>query len=221
MFNKSVLEERHSAYVYVYRRNGTAWTEEAKLTPPGNASATFFSGYVSVRGTSISVGDYYHGNEDEGAVFVYELNPSSNSWDPVGGALVNSDCGVHFGSIVIFTNEGLLVKCGNDNSGANTVYYYEKQDAGENYVLRQSIGFESARMLAVDGEVMAVTDYRAGRSLAIHFFTMKNNAWEKVTTIDQLIFDQEFFGRVGAMLGNSTLIASWENVYLVQDYFNS
>jgi hypothetical protein len=222
VIDRPVLEERLSGYAYVYHRNGTAWTENAKLTPPGNASANFYSGYVSVRGTSIAVGDYYYGSEDEGAVFVYEFNPSSNSWNPVGGALMNSDCGVHFGSIVKFTsNEGILVKCGNENRDVNTVYYYERQGAGEDYILRQSIGFGAVGSLAVDGEFMVVSEYRADRSLVIHVFLLKNNAWEEVATIEEPIFDLGFFGRHIALLGNRTLIASWENVYLVQDYFNS
>jgi len=218
-------EDRLSGYVYVYRRNGTAWIEEAKLTPPSNTAANFSSGYVSVRGTSIAVGEYYYGSEDEGAVFVYEFNPSSNSWNSVGDPLVNSDCGTYFGSIVTFTNDkGMLVKCGPYGSGANTIYYYEKEGMGHDYILQQTFRYKNnVRFIDVDGEAMALTEYRSVGSFVIHFFVQKNNAWEEVATIEESTLDDVSFGwhRHIALSGNSTMITSSENVYLVQDYYNS
>jgi len=102
--NSIYYEEKILGYVYVYRRHGDSWTEEAQLTPPSNSETKFLSGSVSVRGGTIAVGDYY-GNRSAGAVFVYEFDPLSKSWNPVDGALVNLSCSKYFGSVVMLTNE--------------------------------------------------------------------------------------------------------------------
>merc|ERR1712194_10497 len=120
--------------------------------------------------------------------------------------------------------KGMMVNCGPYGSGANTIYYYEKHGLGEGYVLRQTIGFkDNVRLIDVDGKTMAVTEYRPAGSLVIHFFVQKNLAWEEVDTIVEPIVDDGSFGWHShiALSGNSTMIASWENVYLVQDYYNS
>ena len=84
--------EDQQGSIYVFRQNGTTWTEEAKLTPE-DAGAQRFGFSVSVKGTSIVVGDPYYGEGDEGAVFVFDADPVSSTWKPVGGPLLNSDCG--------------------------------------------------------------------------------------------------------------------------------
>jgi hypothetical protein len=135
----------------------------------------------------------------------------------VGGALVNSDCGTFFGSIVKLTNnEGMLVKCGSENSDVSTVYYYEKEGAREGYILRQRVEFEAVGLVAVDGKFMLVSEYRPGGSPGIHIFQLKTNAWEEVTT-EMTTFEESLlglFGRQIALLGNSILVASWEIAYL-------
>ena len=84
---QSSASKKLPAYVYVYRRHGTSWTEEARLTPPGDAEAKILSGTVSVRGKTIAIGDYCYKNESAGRVFIYKFDPSSKSWNPVDGDL--------------------------------------------------------------------------------------------------------------------------------------
>ena len=214
-------EEKVLGCVYVYRRDGDSWTEEARLTPPGDAAPKFLSGSVSIRGGTIAVGDYYR-NGSAGAVFVYEFDPLSKSWNPVDRVLVNPNCSKYFGSAVILTNEEeLLVKCWGGQSGG-AVYSYERQGVGKDFVLRQSIGFNTTvRSMAVDGRAMAVAESRKGVSLAIQFFMQTSSAWNwvQVAALDQPL-NSEQFGRQMALSGNDTLIASFQNVYLFKDVFS-
>lgn len=139
-------------YVFVYRRNGTAWTEEARLSPPRSdkadgekADVHYLGVSVSSKGTLIAVSDYQYGDEDEGAVFVYKFDSLTKSWTPVGGPLVNPDCDLHFGSIVSLTQEdALFVTCGWTDGDSGSFYYYEPPGTGEDYVLRQSFALDDA-----------------------------------------------------------------------------
>ena len=217
-------DTRHPGPVRVYRRLGAAWQEQARLTPPGNATALFSSGAVTVRGTSIVVGDRYHGRGEAGAIFAYELDPSTGSWNSTGGALLNSDCHKHFGHYVkIINGEELLATCKQRrfNSYSFAIYHYMKSRTSEGFVLRQTIVFdELVRSIEIDGRAMIVSENRVGRSSVIHVFVRKHDLWEKNGTFDEPATDATFGYRT-ALSGNHTLIASWENVYLVRDFFRS
>ena len=197
--------------IYIYRRNDFLWIREAKLTPPDNSTAEGFGYSVSVKGNTVVVGDLAYGDNQEGAVFVYGYDSSSNSWNSLGDTLMNSDCS-YFGNFVRLTHdEELLVGC--RGRGSDIVYYYEKQGMVNEYVLKQSIGFDNdVYSIAVDGNVMVVSKHREGRSNVIHFFERKDHVWEEVDIIDEPTFD-ESFGRQVALFGNTTLIASNTNVY--------
>jgi len=92
---------------------------------------------------------------------------------------------------------------------------------GNDYVLQQSIGFDNiVDSIAVDGNDMVVSEYRYRRSHVVHFFERKNHVWEEVNRIDEPTFD-EYFGRRVSLFGNTTLIASYKNVYSFEDYFSS
>ena len=69
---------------------------------------------------------------------------------------------------------------------------------------------------------MVVSQYEeAGRSNSIRFLVQKNNdVWEEVNTYDDDTLESEF-GREVALSGETALIASDRNVYLVKGYFPS
>jgi hypothetical protein len=197
----------------VFCRDDTPWTQEARLAP-GDPAAETFGWSVSVKGTSIVVGDPMYRDCNKGAVFVYDFNPLSTTWNPVGVPLINSDCDQNFDHYVQLTDDGgLLATCEWYNSDVGPVYYYEKSVEGGEYVFQQGLKFENDfRSLAVDGNAMVVSEWRSGRSNVIHFFVCENGDWREVRTLDEPIFDQ-YFGQEVALSGNRVLITSRNNVY--------
>ena len=112
-------EERQGC-AYVYCCNATTWTEETKLTPPNDSDAEYFGISVSVKDNTIIVGDGYYGDNNEGVVFVYGNDPSSNSWNQVGGILMNNDCHIFVGGLVrLMHDDAFLVSCGDWGSAGN------------------------------------------------------------------------------------------------------
>ena len=207
--------EKYRGFAYIYRRNETSWTKEAKLTPPDDSDTTDFGYAISVKGTSIAVGapgkEMVHDNK--GTVFGYTFDVLANVWNSVGRIQMDYACDRYSYFVRLLENENLLVVCREDYSSFTTVYHHEKPEVGDEYILRQAIRFENpVKSLAVDQNTMVVGEFRVGRSFNIHFLVQENNVWEEVATIDEIIFGEEF-GRAVALSRNITLVASERNVY--------
>ena len=119
---------------FVYRRNETGWVEEATLAPD-DSNLDSFGAVVSVKGDLIAVGDYKYGVYDKGAVFLYQYNSSVNLWNQINDPLMNDDCDGRFGSeVVLMEDGGLMIGCYAENDDAGAVYFYEKSDAGDEFI---------------------------------------------------------------------------------------
>lgn len=207
--------EKNQGSVYVYRRNETTWTKEAKLTRPDHSATEGFGYSTSVKGTLIAVGDPGQpgGSGNQGAVSIYRFDSLANSWNTVGGTQMDYACEKNGYFVRLMDDEDLLVTCGKSFSGFSTVYYYKKPGVGGKYVLKQDLRFDNAASFAVGPNAMVVSESRVGRSCAIHFFAQHNNVWEEVATIEDESTLGSWFGRAVAVSGNTTLIASNRNVY--------
>jgi len=209
--------------VYVYRQNGSTWVQESKLNiPPGAETYEVydFGWSVTIKNDKIVVGDrgygYWKGEGKKGAVFVYEFDSLTKSWNQAGGILENEDCSGGFGKYVHLTeDEELLVFCESDY----TLYYYEQNQ--EEYIVKQTIVFDGwVREIAVDGNAMVLSESREDRPTVIRFFVRRIGVWEEVNRIDYDGPDY-YFGWSVALFGNTTLISSEDNVYVIQEYFSN
>lgn len=127
-----------SVYVLHYT-NGT-WVHQQKITP-SNALNKDFGGVVKVKGKRIAIGDRMYGYDPEGAVFLYEYNEFSKSWEMISdGVLSNDDCDGRFGvNIALANDHELMVGCPKQNGWAGVVYHYSQQAYGSSYTLQQEI----------------------------------------------------------------------------------
>mmetsp|Transcript_55641 Transcript_55641/g.118331 ORF Transcript_55641/g.118331 Transcript_55641/m.118331 type:complete len:314 (+) Transcript_55641:1085-2026(+) len=114
----------------------TTWTEEARLARGNESSIQTFGNSVLVArgGEEVVVAAENLGQDNEGAVFLYEHDPSPSEeggneapWRPAtanDGVLVNDDCDGSFGaSLALSGDDGLLVGCPleNDSKGAGKI----------------------------------------------------------------------------------------------------
>jgi FG-GAP repeat len=133
---------------YVFRRTGTVWTQEAKLTAFDGEPGDEFGWAVAIDGDTIVVGSHRH---DEavaiaGAVYVYHSN--GNCW-PMQAKLTANDA-------TLFAELGFSVAIDGDLvvAGAfanNTV----APGAGAAYVFRRagSVWTQEAKLVAADGDM--------------------------------------------------------------------
>jgi len=119
-----------SGAVYLFRRTGTTWTQEAKLTASDAASGDQFGSSVAVSGELVAVGAYLKdtGAADAGAVYVFRR--SGGVWTQEA-KLQASDLAAsdYYGFSVALAGNHLVVGSYNDNSGAGSIYVHDKPGA--------------------------------------------------------------------------------------------
>lgn len=160
-----------SAYVFRRRpfdsKNGndeyddgrSAWRQEAELTPPSVYGFTnAYASTLALRGNVLAVSDPWYGDDERGAVFVFEYSAFSKSWktkfinEDGDAALFGDYCDKHFGiTLALAEDKGgkdggggaaLLVGCVPEESAAS-VFHYGRNNEGtqqpQGYVLQQEI----------------------------------------------------------------------------------
>jgi hypothetical protein len=117
---------------YVFRYDGDAWIQEARLRAPLPASSALFGWSVAIDGDVVVVGECYddevgmnagaaHAFRFDGSAWVYEaklVNPASAAWDQLGcsvavsgdraaiGALRGTVAGNAVGTVSVFRHDG-------------------------------------------------------------------------------------------------------------------
>ncbi len=104
---------------YVYVRNGTSWTQQAKLTASDGGADDFFGQSVAISGETAIVGapdDDIGANENQGSAYVYVR--SGASWTQQA-KLTASDSAAFdtFGRSVAISGETAIVSAPNDGIG--------------------------------------------------------------------------------------------------------
>ena len=115
-----------SGSVYVFRYNGTTWSQEAKLTASNASERDRFGSAVSIDGNRILIGAWGYAAES-GTAYIFEFN--GTSWQEV--AILNaSDARAddNFGSSVSLSGDTALIGAwSNDDAGSVTgsAYLFE------------------------------------------------------------------------------------------------
>ncbi len=126
-----------SGAVYVYKRSGTTWTQEAYIKAVNNANSDFFGVTVLLSGDILSVGTTNedsnlttitngttassdNSNENSGAVYVYKR--SGNSWAQEAYIkAANNDANDYFGTSVSLSGNTLAVGAIWEDSNQTTI----------------------------------------------------------------------------------------------------
>jgi len=123
--------------VYVYKNNGTDWSQHQKLQPWYQTNDVYFGNAVSMFGNYAIVGAYYdsYNEQYEGSAYIYYLNEGTDEWFAVSILLPEGDTEADlFGYEVSITEEYAAV-CAlfDDASGAITgaVYVFGKDEGGQ------------------------------------------------------------------------------------------
>ncbi|MBC7938021.1 MAG: FG-GAP repeat protein [Rhizobacter sp.] len=140
---------------YVFNREGSSWTQMAKLTAADGAADDYFGHSAAISGNTIIVGAYgdnIGANINQGSAYIYTL--SGSSWT-FRAKLTASDGGVddRFGNSVSVSGSYVIAGAYLDDIGANadqgSVYSF--------YELTNAAGWTTAqayhqKILAADGE---------------------------------------------------------------------
>jgi hypothetical protein len=205
---------------FVYRRLNDTWLQETKLVSDDPVQA--FGQSVAVKGDLIAVSDPFYGDAYKGAVFIYQYDSASNSWDQSTDGLIMSDeCDQIFGSVVEFAEDNeLMIGCyvGSENPMGGLVLSYSPSGEGGQYEPQQAIlssdvgNFGEIDQIAVDGDLMLVT---ANVNEIVFLFARENNLWEEVAELSSPDSSKQGlgFGYSLGLSGRTALVSSNGNVY--------
>jgi hypothetical protein len=125
--------------VYVFRRSGTTWTFEQKLTPSDPQPNDRFGSAVSIQGNTILVGAPLKdigANPDQGGVYAFKFASSVWSQQPLITA-ANGAASDEFGTSVAFTGGSSVVGAPGRTGQRGTAYVYTTD--GLTWTLQQEL----------------------------------------------------------------------------------
>ncbi|EED89552.1 hypothetical protein THAPSDRAFT_263938, partial [Thalassiosira pseudonana CCMP1335] len=216
-----------SGAVYLYTLNSTSntWGEEQKIVASDGAANDGFGSAVAMSGTGhLVVGAY--GDDDKGAVYLYTLNSTSNTWGDEQ-KIVASDGAKYdvFGSEVALSGTGHLVVGApfedDLGSGSGAVYLYTLNSTSNTWGDEQKIVasdgatkdlFGSAVAMSGTGHLVVGAPYDGDmgyRSGAVYLYTLNStsNTWgdeRKIVASDGAEYDR--FGSAVALSDTGHLV---------------
>ncbi len=220
-----VGSNRHQGSAYVFTRNGSSWTQQAKLTAGDGAAFDRFGVSVALNDDTALVGAYLDGvdaNSRQGSAYVFTR--CGSSWTQQA-KLTAGDGAAHdqFGVSVALDGETALVGAYYDDVGANSnqgsAYVFTR--SGSSWTPQAKLtaddGLESDLFgwsVAVDGDtalVGAVTDDVGTNSSqgSAYVFTRSGSSWTqqaKLTAGDGAVDDE--FGHSVALDGDTAMVGA-------------
>ena len=208
--------------VYVYRLNGSTWSQYVKLLAPDGEQGDRFGSSVAVQGNRIIAGAANGGFFGEGRAYVFSW--ADPVWTPEG-VLVPEGAGLSdgFGSTV--TIDGDLAVIGAPLYDRSTsidegiAYIFERDNSGQ-WILRTKVeavdgasGFQFGTSVDIQGNEVIVGAPGADNQLgAVYVYLRSGNEWtsqHRISPSDGQ--DGESFGRALAYAGFDLIIGAPEN----------
>jgi small nuclear ribonucleoprotein (snRNP)-like protein len=138
--------------VYIFKRSGTLWSEEAKLVASDKEASVHFGSSMALEGDTVVVGavlDDEGGVENAGAVYIFKR--SGTLWSEEGKLVASDkDTNAYLGRSVALEGDTVVAGAWSDDGG--DVY-----DAGAVYIFKRSgtLWSEEAKLVASDKEAVA------------------------------------------------------------------
>lgn len=213
---------------YVFVRNGTTWSQQARLVASDGAAGDRFGTFVSIVGETIAVGavEADHGGRDNaGAVYVFVRH--GTSWSQQAKLVASDAAGYdEFGAVSLSGDSLLVGSHWSDHGGgigAGAAYVFVRNGTAWSQQAKlvasdAAPGDGFGRSVALDGDVAlvgAVGDDHSGGYDAGSAYTYRRRGgvwseWEKLTSSDA--GPSESFGIAVSLSGYTAVVGSfWDD----------
>jgi hypothetical protein len=216
-----VAGRRNQGAAYVFTRDGTTWTERAKLTASDGAAFDVFGDAVALSdggGTAV-VGAEFHdpgGNDAQGAAWVFVRD--GDAWTEQGKLTAAAGVsGDRLGDSVAVSGDTVLVGAGFPNAMRGAVYAFTRD--GEAWTEQATLTASDAsanawfgNSVALVGDTALVGAWFADGQGAAYQFGRDGNGWTeqlKLTASERGPNDQ--YGSAVALAGDgSAVVGAWQ-----------
>jgi len=212
-----------SGSAYIFQRNGSNWTEQAKLTASDGADGDYFGWSVSISGDYAVIGASHDDDNgsDSGSAYIFHRNDSN--WTEQA-KLTASDGAVddYFGWSVSISGDYAVIGASHDddngfNSGSAYIFQRNGNIWTEQAKLTASDGAECeyfSRSVSISGDYAvfgADEDYnKEGYYGSAYIFQRTGSNWieqVKLTASDGI--DDHYFGRSVSISGDCVVIGAF------------
>ena len=208
---------------YIFQRQGSVWSEEAKLTSPNAAPGDKFGSSVAISGGTVVLGADLDGHAGQYSGAAYVFSRSGSGWVEEA-KLTASDAAAFdfFGSPVAIYGDIVVVGArGNDDAGSfsGSAYVFRRDGAGWSEHAKLTASDATAfdffgRPVAIHGDRIVAgafgdDDLGALSGSAYVFVEAGDGSWSqeaKLTASDGEAFD--FFGFWAAIFGDTVVIGA-------------
>ena len=206
--------------VYVFVRNGTSWTQQAKLIPEDTQRFDYFGYAVALSGNSAIVGCIRNGHlgKDSGAAYIFTRDGTAWTQEAklVGN---NTGSGDRFGVSVGINGNFAIVGCP-ENGPTGAAYIFERE--GSKWVQRTGRfqrriipnrkvdGFAFGTSVAISDKIAVIGATRADGSGKVYIFTPNaKKLWEQQTKFAGHDSEEgDRFGGVVELRGNRLIVGA-------------
>ena len=213
--------------VYVFKRNGSTWSLQQKLTASDGAAQDSFGWSVSISGETLAVGAYQadiSAKSGQGAAYVFQR--TGTVWMQQRKIVAGDGASLdNFGISVSLSGNSLAVGArGDDISGrrnqgsayvftrVNSTWSLQKKLIASDGGMDESFG----RSVALDGDLLTVSAYLTDNGIigdlgSAYIFTRSGGLWtQKEKLIGGTDADWEAFGKSVAVSGATVMVSAEE-----------
>ncbi|NQT64589.1 MAG: T9SS type A sorting domain-containing protein [FCB group bacterium] len=212
-----------SGSAYIFQRNGSNWTEQAKLTASDGADGDYFGRSVSISGDCVVIGASHDDDNGFGSGSAYIFQGNGSNWTEQA-KLTASDGAVddYFGWSVSISGDYAVIGASHDddngfNSGSAYIFQRNGNIWTEQAKLTASDGAECeyfSRSVSISGDYAvfgADEDYnKEGYYGSAYIFQRTGSNWieqVKLTASDGI--DDHYFGRSVSISGDCVVIGAF------------
>ncbi|MBX3221377.1 MAG: FG-GAP repeat protein [Labilithrix sp.] len=195
---------------YVFVRSGASWTEQQKLTAGDGAEGDRFGSSVALSGDTAVVGASGHGDDGQGAAYVFVRSGASWTVQQKLTASTPSASAAFGGAAALTGDTAVIGAPAESGKGAAYVFVRSGTSWSEQQMLTASDGASGhgfARSVAISGETALVGAYGVSANRgAAYAFVRTGTSWteqQKLTTSDSA--PNDFFGFSVALSGDTAV----------------
>ena len=215
-----------SGSAYIFERNGSSWTEVAKLKASDGAAGDTFGNSVSISGDYVIVGAYYDddGGESSGSAYIFERN--SSNWAEVSKLNASEGLsGDQFGNSVSISGDYAIVGAyrDDDDSGedSGSAYIFEKNESSWTETAKLAINdgaindgaelFGSS--VSISGDYAIVGSYWGDGNIngtgSAYLYEKNGNSWTEVSKLNASDgHSEDTFGVGVSITGNHAIVGA-------------
>jgi len=215
----------NSGSAYIFTRNGSTWSQQAKLIADDGATDDSFGESIALSGDTVVIGMYRDDDRGSNSGSAYIFTRNGSTWSQQAKLIADDGATNDWfaGSIALSGDTVVIGVRGDDDRGSNSGSAYIFTRNGSTWSQQAKVTADDGAAsdffgisVALSGDTAVIGAYgdddRAGSSGSAYIFTRNGSTWSqqaKVTADDGAAND--FFGYSVTLSGDTAVIGAYQD----------